>query len=279
MNWDTKLQYSFGCAALFWVLIPISFATGEDLIIPLAEENEHPLAPIIRFANDRSEYIRKNIRDYSCRLIKRERIDGELQAYQFLQVKVRCEHVNDDNVEQPMAVFMRYLAPEYLKDRRVLYVDGQRNGQMLVRKGGRALSSLTLHINPNSNAARRESKYSVTEVGFDRIVERLVQFAQDDIAHDPSAENTKVSYLRNAMIGQRKCTHIKIDHPQPSERLEFHQASLFIDDEWQMPTRLVVRGWPTNEAEEPPLFEEYTYVDLQLNIGLTDADFDESLLK
>ncbi|NMD09218.1 MAG: DUF1571 domain-containing protein, partial [Phyllobacteriaceae bacterium] len=28
-----------------------------------------------------------------------------------------------------------------------------------------------------------------------------------------------------------------------------------------------------------PLLEEYTYTDLQLNIGLTDADFSETLLE
>lgn len=277
MNRDNKLRLTFGCAAFFWAFAPLAIA--EDLVIPLPEVHEHPLAPTIRFAQERSDFIRNHVRDYSCRLIKRERIDGELQDYQFLQMKVRCEHVSDENVAQPMAVFMRYLAPGNLEDRRVLYMDGQRNGQMLVRKGGRVLRSLTVHINPNSNAARRESKYPVTEVGFDRIVARLIELAQNDIAHDPQAENTNVSYLRNAKIGKRTCTHIKVDHPMSAEGLEFHQASLFIDNELQVPTRLVVHGWPASEGEEPPLLEEYTYTDLQLNVGLTDADFSETLLE
>ena len=278
MNWGGRtLRMIFAWAAPWLALIPC--ANAQDMLLPLPTEHEHPLAPTIRFAEERCEFIRKNIRDYSCRLIKRERIDGELQDYQFLQMKVRCELVGDENVAQPMAVFMRYLGPDSLKDRRVLYVDGQRNGQMLVRKGGRALRTLVVHINPDSNAARRESKYSVTEVGFDRIVARLILMAQNDIKHDPQAENTEVSYHTNAKIGQRMCTHIKVDHPRPALGLEFHQASLFIDNELLVPTRLVVHGWPANEGEEPPLLEEYTYTDLQLNIGLTDADFSETLLE
>ncbi len=274
---DIKLRVAFGCATLVWALVPL--ANAEDLIIGLPKAGEHPLNPLVRFANERSEYIRKNIRDYSCMLVKRERIAGDLQAYQFVQVKVRCAHVNEDNVEQSMAVFMRYLAPGHLKDRRVLYEDGQRNGSMFVRKGGLSFRSLKIHIFPDSNSARRESKYPITEVGFDRIVDRLSRIAQADIAQDPQALNTKVSYLRNAMVGPRKCTHIRVDHPLPAAGLEFYQASLFIDDELQIPTRLVVLDWPTQDDAEPDLLEEYTYVDLQLNVGLTDADFSDAQLE
>lgn len=276
MNRDINRKLQFVWVMLVMAVVPLAHA--EELHIPALKEHEHPLVPTIRFAEERAQYIRNHIRDYTCRLIKRERIDGELQDYQFLQVKVRCEHFDDDNIKQPMAVFMQYLAPGYLKDRRVLYVDGQRNGQLLVRKGGRALSSLTLHVNPNSIAARRESNYPVTEVGFDRIVNRLIEIAQSDIRHDPQAENTTVMYLRNAKVGKRVCTHIKVNHPQRGEGIEFHQASLFIDDEYLVPTHLLVRGWPVQEDGEPPVLEEYSYVDLQLNTGLTNADFSETLL-
>jgi hypothetical protein len=33
-------------------------------------------------------------------------------------------------------------------------------------------------------------------------------------------------------------------------------------------------SWPLEEGGEPLLDEEYTYTELQLNVGLDDSDFD-----
>ena len=55
---------------------------------------------------------------------------------------------------------------------------------------------------------------------------------------------------------------------------DFHRAEVFIDDELNIPVRYVAYDWPTAGGEEPPIIEEYTYIDVQLNVGLTDKDFD-----
>jgi hypothetical protein len=239
----------------------------------------HPLAWTIDFANSRSEYIRKSVRDYTCRLIKRERIDGELQPYQLARLKVRSEQRVDGEVVKPMAVFMQFLGPSRLKDRRVLYIDGHNDGQVLVRKGGGVMKNLQLSVNPHGNAAKRESNYPITDVGFDKVVERLIQRANDDIARDPRGENTKVSYYRDAKVGNRKCMHIRVVHPNESDGMQFHIASLYVDNELQLPTKLAVYGWPERAGEQPPINEEYNYVDLRLNVGLADADFSETKLE
>jgi hypothetical protein len=41
-----------------------------------------------------------------------------------------------------------------------------------------------------------------------------------------------------------------------------------------VPIRYAAWTWPEKAGEEPPLLEEYTYVDMKLNVGLTDKDFD-----
>lgn len=256
----------------------VTLATADEPVAVTREARPHPLSWTLRYATSRADYIRKNIRDYSCRLIKRERIDGELQKHQFIQVKVRCEHQRDDDVVRPMAVFMQYLAPGNLKGRQVLFIDGQNDGMMEVLKGGRAFKYVKLRIDPNGTAARRESNYPITDVGFDKIIERLTQRVTDDIKNDPTAANTQVSHFRNARINERVCTHIRVLHPDRGDGIQFHKASLYIDDELHVPIRLVVYDWPSGEGEEPPLIEEYTYVDLRLNIGLTDADFSNTKL-
>jgi hypothetical protein len=33
-------------------------------------------------------------------------------------------------------------------------------------------------------------------------------------------------------------------------------------------------GFPVGDSKDLPILEEYTYLDIKLNVGLTDADFD-----
>lgn len=271
-------------AVLTLLLVPA--ARSDDAapsLAPAAEAAEeaaagHPLAWTYRYASARREYIRQHVRDYSCRLIKRERIDGDLQDYQFMDVQMRCEQAGEVDREQPMSVFLRYLAPKLYEDRRVLYVAGKHDGRVLVRKGGRSMKYLKLELDPHGRAAQRESNYPITELGFDKTIDRLVDRVRDDIEADPMAVNTQVSHFRNARVGQRACTHIQVVHPDRQESMQYHQASLYIDDELQLPIRLVVHDWPDQAGAEPPLLEEFIYTRLKLNVGLTDAAFSESRL-
>ncbi|MDF1843854.1 MAG: DUF1571 domain-containing protein [Rubripirellula sp.] len=237
----------------------------------------HPLTDVLAYAKSRSDYLKANIQDYTGRLIKRERINGKLQSYQFIDVKMRCEQTLDNEVV-PMAVFMRFLAPRNLKDRRILYVDGQNNNRMLVRKGGVSLQNVRLKIDPNGANARRESKYPVTDIGFNMMIDQLCSRAKQDMANDPTGENTRVTHFRAAKVGDRVCTRIQVVHPERGEGIEFHEANLYVDDELQLPIRLTVHGWPEKPADDKPLIEEYTYTKLRVNVGLSDAEFSETQL-
>ncbi len=87
-----------------------------------------------------------------------------------------------------------------------------------------------------------------------------------------------MSNFRNAKVKDRAYTHIQVTHSKASGGLNFHTADLFIDDELHVPIRLVVYGWPTRLDEQPSLNEEYNYMNLQLNVGLTEANFSEANL-
>lgn len=255
-----------------------SSATANEPATVTSEPGDHPLSWIFSYASSRSDYIQKNIRDYSCRLIKRERIEGKLQKHQFIDVKVRCEPLPDSDVDEPMSVFMRYLAPGTMKDRRILYVEGENKGMMLIRKGGRTFKYVKLEIDPNSAAAKKESNYPITDIGFDKIIERLLERVTEDIKNDPTGANTQVSHFRNAKVSDRICTHINVVHPKRGEGIQFHKASLYVDDKLNVPIRLVVYDWPTSDGGDLPLLEEYTYVNLRVNVGLTDEDFSKAKL-
>lgn len=242
------------------------------------EPQVHPLKALVDFAVSRREYIKENVDDYTCWLVKRERIGGELQPLQYAKLSVRCEQQDDKGEIKPMAVFMRFSRPAEINDRRILYVAGRDRNEMLVRKGGSVLRSVTVALDPDGATAKRESNYPISEIGMDNIMERLINLAQQDIDKDPTGENTRVEYFENAKVGDRYCTRIEIEHPQRLDGLAFKKAQLFIDDELRVPVRLVVHDWPDSAEGEPQPKEEYTYLKLQLNVGLTDSDFSESLL-
>ena len=48
---------------------------------------------------------------------------------------------------------------------------------------------------------------------------------------------------------------------------------MFIDKELNVPIRYAAYGWPEKKGGKPTLEEEYTYLNMKLNVGLTDADF------
>ncbi len=269
-----------------WIALSLIGLLSQSNTTAIAEQStptnnqqaEHPLAETVRYATSLSAYIRANVRDYACRLVKRERINGKLQAHQFAHMKVRCEQSYEDGSAQPLSVFMQFVAPKTIKDRRVLYVANQNDGQVLVRKGGSLMKHIKLKVDPFGPQSLSESRKPITDIGLDKILDQVAQQAKTDIDRDPTAANTQVSYIRNEVVNNRPCSQIRIVHPQPGNGLESHITSLYLDDELQVPVRFVVSGWPDREGDEPPVNEEYNYIDLRLNVGLTDADFSEQLL-
>jgi hypothetical protein len=83
-----------------------------------------------------------------------------------------------------------------------------------------------------------------------------------------------VKYYVGAKVNDRVCTVIEVSHPVRRRDDGFYFARLFVDDELQLPIRYAAYDWPAQEEGQPRLVEEYTYLDLKLNVGLTDRDFD-----
>ena len=82
-------------------------------------------------------------------------------------------------------------------------------------------------------------------------------------------------------IDGRPCERVDVIHPQkrvthdgaPIDH-EFFNARIWFDKEKHIPLKYASYSWPLEEGGEPLLDEEYTYTELQLNVGLDDSDFD-----
>ena len=233
-------------------------------------DQEHPLAPILQYASERYEQLSDEIADYRCTLVMRERVGGRLLEHAYLVAKIRHEQVTDRRVVAPLGIYLRFLAPVDVEGREVIYVQGRHEGQIIVRRGGQRFAYFTTAIDPAGDLALLRNRYPITEIGIKNLVQRLIELGKEEMQYD----ECEVKYFTNVKINDRKCTAIEITHPVQRDHFQYHIARIFVDDELQLPIRYAAYDWPEKEGMQPRLLEEYTYLDLKLNVGLTDWDFD-----
>jgi hypothetical protein len=215
--------------------------------------------PAIRWAQEGLQNVER-IQDYSAVLVKRERIEGELADEQYLFIKVR---------HRPFSVYIYFLKPESLRGQEVLWIDGANDGKMLAHGTGLRSVFGTVPLDPTGPIAMEGNRYPVTEIGILNLTRRLKEVATKDAQYG----ECEVQYLSGAKVNGRSCTCIRVKHPVPRSNFLFHLAQIFIDDELNVPIRYEAYDW-AKPGEEPELIEQYTYLNLKLNNGFTDADFD-----
>ncbi|MFM1902795.1 MAG: hypothetical protein RLZZ440_695 [Planctomycetota bacterium] len=222
----------------------------------------HPLEPALELAQRGLEQLRTTIKDYSCTVVKRERIDGKLGEHEYIFAKIRHE---------PFSVYLYFLAPEAVKGQEVIYVDGRNDGNMLAHAGSGVRAMVgTVSLKPNGSLAMQGNRYAITEIGVENLARRLVEVAE----HDKQFGECEVNFYPNAKVNGRVCTCVQVVHPVPRRNFRFHLARVFIDDELLIPIRYEAYDWPHEEGGQPVLMEEYTYMNVKINNGFTDADFD-----
>jgi hypothetical protein len=224
---------------------------------------EHPLMPALRVAEEGVKFIDANVRDYSAIMYKQERIDGELHEQEVAFVKVR---------HQPFSVHMFFLSPN--KGRECAYVAGPNGekGELHARDSGFRKKLGVFKLDPEGRLAMAGQKYPITKLGIRNLTTELITVASSDINYGECEVRTVQTTIGTA-TDQRPVTMIEVVHPTPRRNFRFHKAQIFIDNELRVPIRYASYLWPQNPGEEPPLEEAYTYLNLKLNNGFTDADF------
>jgi hypothetical protein len=226
-----------------------------------AQANEHPLTPALRWAYEGVGNIEK-LADYSATVVKHERVDGKLNDYEHMFVKIR---------HKPFSVYMYFLAPAKIKGQEVIYIDGANNNNMWAHTVGIKDKMFgKVLIKPDGPIAMSGQRYPLTELGILNLTRRLVQVAEQDIKYG----ECEVKFFKGAKINNRVCTCIDVTHPVPRRNFLFFRARIFVDDELNIPVRYEAWEWPKEPGAEPELIEEYTYLNLKINNGFTDADFD-----
>ncbi|MGE0606165.1 MAG: DUF1571 domain-containing protein [Pirellulales bacterium] len=230
-----------------------------DPLLPLP--GEHPMMPALRWAKTGLEDLRQ-VSDYSATMVKRERIDGVLGEHQYIFCKVR---------HAPFSVYLHFLSPTGIKGQEVIYVDGQNDNQLKAHTVGLRDSIVgTISLDPKGRIAMKGQRYPIMETGILNLTEKLVEVGQ----HDTQYGECTYKAFKGAKVNGRICTCLQFIHPVPRKEFRFHLARIFVDEELNLPIRYEAYEWPTEKDGKPQLSEEYTYINLKLNNGFTDLDFD-----
>ncbi len=231
---------------------------------------KHPLAPALERAKQGLKLIEETVDDYTATIIKRERINGKLTEHEFVFAKIRNRKVDKDGkVVVPFAVYMKFLKPDSVAGREVIWVEGANDNKIVAHETG-LLGFRRFYLPPNGMIAMMGQRYPITDIGVQKLIEELLERGSNDLKYD----ECEVTFYKGAKVDKYVCTLIEVVHPVPREHFTFYRARIYIDETLGVPVHYAAWTWPTEPGGEPVLEEEYTYRNLKLNVGLTDADFD-----
>jgi hypothetical protein len=274
-------RFSFHPSAMVvFMLIGLSVAPSVSLgqqalpvssILPRQSQQPHPLDPALQMTVQSLQHIQTHVNDYTALFVKRCRVDGVLPPLQYANVKIRNRKTVNGQITTPMGVYLNFLKPDAVKGREVVWVEGKNDGKLIAHETGYK-GIVNVSLDPNGYLAMRGQKRAINEIGIENLAQKVLETGQRDRQY----EECQVQFYKNAKLGKNDCTMLEVIHPVRRTHFDFYRARVYFDNSLRMPVRYESWSWPETPGGEPVLEEEYTYVRIAVNVGLTDLDFDIS---
>jgi Protein of unknown function (DUF1571) len=229
-------------------------ATGSEAL-----QDESPIARAQRVIADcQSRY--EAVNDYTCTFYKRERIDGQLTELYIMQMKFRVN---------PHSIYFRFQQPA--QGREAIYIAGRNGGKILAHDVGfNKLLAGTLQLDPRGARAMDNCRHPITQAGIGPLLDTLGR----RWAIELNPEESVLTFRDDAFVGPHRCTMVESTHAKRQDHFLYYRVRVFIDQNMGLPVRFEAYDWPKTAHEPAVLAEEYSYMNLKLNVGLHDIDFD-----
>jgi Protein of unknown function (DUF1571) len=280
---NLRIRYMLLAAFLFmlaWFLfgkVPDAFDrtnSKTEVVPPSAAKlpesiGPHPLDPVIELAKREFEAFSQNVVDYTAVMLKRERIGGKLGEESQLAVKIINPHVTQTKARIPLHVYLRFESPNSVKGREVIWVDGKNDGNLIAHEAG-MFNLMSVTLPPDGTLAMIGNKYPITGIGMGNLYKKLIEKGE----RDRRLGDCDVTIREMEPFDDRNVVLIEVKHPKKQADFDFHIARIYLDTDRHLPLRYESYLWPSEPNNEPPLEEQYTYQDIQLNVGLSESDFD-----
>jgi len=223
-----------------------------------AKEGEHPLAPVIEWAEEQLEKS-KWLESYSATMTKRQRIRGRLTSEQVLRMDLQ---------EEPKSIVVKLVKAGKNTGVQLYYNEAMSKNALWVTPTGMAARLVgTVKLSTTHRRVMEGERYPITNSGLRRLVELLIK--QSEAAF--KADDCEVAIDKKVQVGNRECTLITVTLPTEQSFLLSHQVKIYVDNQFGLPVKLQSYLWPDANGNLP-LDEEYAYTDLRLN----PTEFDSS---
>ena len=257
----------FLAAFLGW--IPLAQLSAQDVKQSSRDVAAATRQQSLRGANSFDEPLRlaykarekfRTVQDYTCVMIKRERVNGELLPREYLDMKAR---------NRPFSVYFKWKEP--YQGREAIYVEAQNKGKLLVHSTGvEKVVGGTVALDPRGKTAMENSRHDVTEAGIGNLVEQLCTRWESE----KKLGKTQVEMKDNSKVDNRVCWCVKTLQPHDPSNYSYYRTRVFFDKDNGLPIRFEGYDWPsTGSSPDGDLIEEYTYRDLKFNVALGALDF------
>ena len=228
------------------------------------------MADVIQMAKEARAHCATELNDYTATFTKQEaNSDGELGEETIINLKVQTRLRNESD-DAPMRVYLKFVSPESNAGREVLWAEDLNDGSMAVHETAMFLNLTTIWLDPNGMVAMQGQKHPISEIGLVRLVEKLIERAEEDIDNPDVtitvSEGHEIDGIKAKLIQVRRAK------PNADDEDDYSLAEVSIDPERQLILQYRSFGWPQGDGA-PPLLESYTYTKIKTNVGLTDEDF------
>ncbi|MCO8122303.1 DUF1571 domain-containing protein [Stieleria sp. TO1_6] len=273
MNALQRTSFSwFAVIAAMAPAMALAQPTSPAAMVPVSFKHQtpHPIDPALELAKECLEHSQTNVDDYNALFVKRCRVEGVMPELQFAKLKIRNRKFESDgSLRAPMSVYLNYLKPSSLTGREVIWVENANDGNLIVHESGfKGLVNVTL--DPHGYLAMRNQRYPITEIGIERLLEKLIATAHRDRQHG----ECELKFFESVKVGKTDCRMFEVKHPVKRDHFDFYRARVYFDKELNLPIRYESSTWPETPGGEPVLQEEYAYLMLKTNVGMSDNDFD-----
>ena len=221
----------------------------------------HPLDDALEFVQPTIEAL-KNVHDYTAVFTKTEFVQGRLLT-QNMDMKFR---------QHPFSVYFHGHS-KCKQGREVIYVAGRNESKLVVHEVGLKAIVGTMHLKTDDPKVMATNRYPITAVGIAKIIESAIEIWKNEKKSlDPA--NIEVRIVCDIEVGAMECDAVEISHHHEQPGLIYQVGRIYVDKLSRLPVQAELYGWPATPGDDPPLLEQYTYTNLKMNVGLSDADFD-----
>jgi Protein of unknown function (DUF1571) len=249
-------------------VLPQSGQTRFQSKVPLPTEDLHGKAALECNLNLLREGLRllEQTSDYAGTFRKQERVNGVLDNGSLIQVKGR---------HRPLSLYLKWLEGDV--GRELLYVENERDGEMLVKLGGlRGRFLPTLKFHPDSEQVRERVRHHVSHLSILNLTKQVIEHGERD--------HQRFTGLQCELLANDGGDLIRMttNYDSPAAGGEYRKAMHFIDRGTLLPVKILTYGWPdtgqavsAEDLDAETLLEHYEYSDLQFDVPLGDEDFRE----